>query len=76
MEISISMEIKDDLVYFIYTDSGKGLYAEEKINNKGFRNDGSIYYGDQIIKLMKILKLNKFILQDKCFNSYYFKKKF
>ncbi len=36
LEISISMEIKEDKVYFIYTDSGKGLYADEKINNKGF----------------------------------------
>jgi PAS domain S-box-containing protein len=36
LEISISMEIKEDKVYFIYTDSGKGLYADEKSNNKGF----------------------------------------
>ena len=30
------MEIKEERVYFIYTDSGKGLYADEKSNNKGF----------------------------------------
>jgi two-component sensor histidine kinase len=30
------MEIKEDKVYFIYTDSGKGLYADENSNNKGF----------------------------------------
>jgi PAS domain S-box-containing protein len=36
LEISISMEIKEDKVYFIYTDSGKGLYADENSNNKGF----------------------------------------
>ena len=36
LEIIISMEIKEERVYFIYTDSGKGLYADEKSNNKGF----------------------------------------
>jgi PAS domain S-box-containing protein len=38
IEISMSMELKEDRVHFIYTDSGKGLYQteDEIIKSKGF----------------------------------------
>jgi two-component sensor histidine kinase len=38
LEITMSMELKEDRVNFIYTDSGKGLYQteDEIIKSKGF----------------------------------------
>ncbi|MCF8423608.1 MAG: PAS domain S-box protein [Bacteroidia bacterium] len=37
LEITMTMELKGEHVYFIYTDSGKGLYADnENIKSKGF----------------------------------------
>lgn len=38
---------------FLQNSSSDYIGLSAKINNKGFRNDGSIYYGDQIIKLIK-----------------------
>ena len=37
---------------FLQKSSIEYIGLNAKINNKGFRNDGSIYYGDQIIKLI------------------------
>jgi hypothetical protein len=68
---TLILDIEGDEEYYI-----KNINKFKNIKYLFFELHHNIIKEHKIIKLMKILKLNKFILQDKCFNSYYFKKKF
>ena len=67
---TLILDIEGDEEYYI-----QNIKKFKKIKYLFFELHHNIIKKDKIINLMKILKLNKFILQDKCFNSYYFKRK-
>jgi len=67
---TLILDIEGDEEYYI-----QNIERFKKIKYLFFELHHNIIKKDKIINLMRILKLNKFILQDKCFNSYYFRRK-
>jgi hypothetical protein len=66
---TLILDIEGDEEYYI-----KNINEFKNIKYLFFELHHNLIKEHKIIKLMKTLKLNKFILQDQCFNSYYLKK--
>jgi hypothetical protein len=67
---TLILDIEGDEEYYILN-----IKKFKNIKYLFFELHHNIISKEKVIKIMKTLQLNKFILQDKCFNSYYFKRK-
>ena len=67
---TLILDIEGDEEYYILN-----IKKFKNIKYLFFELHHNIISKEKIIQIMKILQLNNFMLQDKCFNSYYFKRK-
>lgn len=67
---TLILDIEGDEEYYILN-----IKKFKNIKYLFFELHHNIISKEKVIKIMKTLQLNKFILQDKCFNSYYFRRK-
>jgi hypothetical protein len=67
---TLILDIEGDEEYYILN-----IEKFKNIKYLFFELHHNIISKEKIIQIMKILQLNNFMLQDKCFNSYYFKRK-